>query len=456
MLKLDQIASSFANISSFDKEAFIEAHRHPAPTSIRLNKLKSHDLTKLPFKCEQCVPWCDTGYYVNEKPNFSHDPLWHAGTYYVQEASSMFIQWIAHYILKESIPETILDACAAPGGKTQMLANTFNTSTIFANEVSSGRLAILMENMAKQSYTNVIISSQPIYKLNALKHCFDLVLLDAPCSGSGLFRKLPQYIANFNPNFIQNCAKTQNQLINQLLPTIAPQGYLIYATCALSFEENEAQILNIINNHPFKVVNLNVPKNFNICLAEYHEQCLGYRFYPYQVQGEGFFVSLLKKDTTKDDLQDQFIPIQNSYNHKNTMYNKPIINSILPQIKDCATLHINNSYLAINTKSYNYLKQYAPLIRPNKYGLDLGTLVDNKWQPSHEICLLKDYLSDFEPIQLNLEQCLCYLKKNHFNLPTQYKDGIKIIYYNDCSIGSIKLSQGKIKNYYPTSWRLRK
>jgi|GEM_PF-9943 len=221
---------------------YLASFSSPVPVSIRLNPNKLiHDYDD----CEP-VPWCPLGRYLPSRPNFTLDPLLHAGTYYVQEASSMFVDYIVRQLIQE--PVTMLDLCAAPGGKTTAVRGALpEGSILFANEPVRTRAQILRENVLKFGHPDVIVTNNypEDYALSGLT--FDVILADVPCSGEGMFRKDPATISEWTPDAPKRCAELQRQIISEIWPTLRPGGILIYSTCTINTLENEDNIRYFID-----------------------------------------------------------------------------------------------------------------------------------------------------------------------------------------------------------------
>ena len=205
--------------------AFAEAHLRPSPTSIRLNPFK-----KLVQKSEH-IPWCEGGYYLEKRPAFTFDPLLHAGAYYVQEASSMFLEQALKQAADLSKSLRVLDACAAPGGKsTHLLSLINNSSLLVSNEVIKTRATILAENICKWGTVNAVVTQNDPEDFSKLTGFFDVVLVDAPCSGEGLFRKDPKAMNEWSDENARLCSLRQQRIINHIWPTLKTNGILIYST----------------------------------------------------------------------------------------------------------------------------------------------------------------------------------------------------------------------------------
>jgi 16S rRNA C967 or C1407 C5-methylase (RsmB/RsmF family) len=223
--------------NGFNKESFIQAHQiDDAPTSIRLNPFKPSAA-----KTGEQVPWSADGFYLNARPSFTFDPLFHAGCYYVQEASSMFIDHIFKHIrLNTDDNIKVLDLCAAPGGKSTLLNSAINADDLLvANEIIKTRVPVLTDNLSRWGQANVIVSNNDPKDIGRLKSFFDVILVDAPCSGSGMFRKDPQAMNEWSENNVELCHQRQERILADILPALKEDGYLIYSTCSYSHQENE-------------------------------------------------------------------------------------------------------------------------------------------------------------------------------------------------------------------------
>ena len=232
----EKFIQSLEGLIGFDKEAFIAVHeKKEQVTSLRLNQFKPFDLATHPFlHTSTIVPWCNDAKYLEERPLFVKDPLWHAGAYYVQEASSMFLHFILTQIIPNPSEELVLDLCAAPGGKSTLLANYFKNGLVVANETIKNRNHILVENMTKWGGDHVVVTQNDPAHFKALPQFFDVLLMDAPCSGSGLFRKDPKAIEEWSLDHVQHCSIRQTRIIDDSWESIKEGGYLIYATCSYS------------------------------------------------------------------------------------------------------------------------------------------------------------------------------------------------------------------------------
>ncbi|MCC6936992.1 MAG: hypothetical protein IT226_02110 [Flavobacteriales bacterium] len=260
----------------------------PAPTSIRLNPKK-------PFEADlDPVPWCTTGRYVVERPAFTLDPLFHAGAYYVQEASSMLLEKAvaAAGLLSKNI--LALDLCAAPGGKsTHLLSLLGDGALLVANERDHLRKLVLAENIWKFGAGHSMITGCDANVLRSLPDLFDLILVDAPCSGEGMFRKDPFARRQWSPQLVQQCASVQQQLVPLAWHALAPGGTLIYSTCTWEPSENEAQLRPLLEDGG-TCLELDPDGSWGVVRSG-KDGVIGYRCYPDRVRGEGFFIAVVRK-----------------------------------------------------------------------------------------------------------------------------------------------------------------
>jgi len=250
----------------------------PPPVSIRVNPLKrpASSENELSAPTDNVVPWCRTGYYLERRPSFTFDPLFHAGAYYVQEASSMFLEYyIKKYVSK---PVSALDLCAAPGGKATHLASLLPAGSLLtANEAIRSRAKILLENLIKWGYPDTVITNDDPSRIGMRKNCFDLILCDLPCSGEGMFRRDRKSVSEWSLDNVNLCAQRQRRIVADVFPALKKGGILLYSTCTYNREENE--------------------DNLNWICRELGAEMLEkpHRFYPHQTKGEGFFIGAMTK-----------------------------------------------------------------------------------------------------------------------------------------------------------------
>ena len=268
---------------------FLGAFDEEAPVSIRVNP------ATLSLANGERVPWCAEGYYLEDRPQFTFDPLLHAGCYYVQEASSMFVT----HILRQSgdCPQNALDACAAPGGKSTALRSVLPEDCVLvSNEPMGNRAQILLENITKWGAPNCIVTNNYPRDFRKAKLKFDLILCDVPCSGEGMFRKDPNAISEWSMQNVEKCWQLQREIVTDAWECLNPGGLFIYSTCTFNTKENEENIKWILENFNAEVLDIPVDPSWNITgsLLEGFNYPV-YRFIPGITRGEGLFVCALRK-----------------------------------------------------------------------------------------------------------------------------------------------------------------
>ena len=276
-----------SNCKGFDEVAFTQAHQLPTPVSIRYNPQKP--VEKM---AGNPVPWCAEALYLPERPLFVFDPLFHAGAYYVQEASSMFTGYLFRQFTDDKKPLHILDVCAAPGGKSTLIAGLMSPqSLLVSNEVIKSRVTILKENIVKWGNPNVVVSNNDPRDFSGMNGFFDVIIVDAPCSGSGLFRKEPEAKKEWSIENVNHCSLRQQRILEDIIPALKPGGLLLYATCSYAYEEDEKIVEILLQNDFEPLPKISVPAEFGGIVFSKS----GYRFYPDKITGEGFFIAALRK-----------------------------------------------------------------------------------------------------------------------------------------------------------------
>ena len=302
-----ELIHSLEHVQGFDKESFLHAHQSgDAATSVRVNpakisRLKTDLISQLPIT--EKIPWTSNGYYLNHRPSFTFDPLFHAGLYYVQEASSMFLEQVLKQSKDLSQPVKVLDLCAAPGGKSTLIASLISgDSLLVSNEVIKSRATVLVENMTKWATSNTIITNNDPAAFQKLQSFFDIVVVDAPCSGSGLFRKDPDAIEEWSESNVQLCSQRQQRILADIYPALKKDGILIYSTCSYSEEENECISDWLLDSFPLSTIQISLTdtgtgREYDGVIETISKKhaAFGYRFFPGKVKGEGFFIAAFRK-----------------------------------------------------------------------------------------------------------------------------------------------------------------
>ena len=282
-------------------ERYLSSFEEDTPVSIRLNPLKMLEVRgkRLEVKDGEQVPWCDNGYYLKQRPNFTFDPLFHAGCYYVQEAASMFLDEVLRQTLTSDLrPQTSLDLCAAPGGKSTLLRAALpKDCVLYSNEPIRTRANILLENVTKWGYKNHFVTNAYPKDYRASKLRFDIILCDVPCSGEGMFRKDEATIREWSPQQVEKCWQLQRDIVSDAWACLNDGGLLIYSTCTFNTQENEENIRWMLSEFDdAKAMPIITKPEWNITgslLNGFDEPV--YRFIPGITRSEGLFICVLRK-----------------------------------------------------------------------------------------------------------------------------------------------------------------
>jgi 16S rRNA C967 or C1407 C5-methylase (RsmB/RsmF family)/NOL1/NOP2/fmu family ribosome biogenesis protein len=428
----------------FNEQLFLQAHQQSSVTSVRINSKKSTNQ----FNDSQKIPWAANAFYLQERPFFAHDPLWHAGAYYVQEASSMFLEYAFTKCVDVNTPLKILDLCAAPGGKSTLLADMISEdSLLISNEVIGSRVGVLAENMMKWGRVNTWVTNSDPKQFTALTNFFDVVVVDAPCSGSGLFRKDDNYITEWTEGNVDVCQQRQQRILHDVLPALKPNGILIYMTCSFSQAENEDMIDKILQDSNCVTIDLQVNTDWGIVETKSEKfKGIGYRFYPHVLQGEGFFLACLRKND--DEWREKDLKY---YRWDKTDYSWM---AKFIDMNNKTILKENDLLFAMPTKWMDEYLHIAKHVKVVRKGTLLGKELKKDLIPEHDVAM-SIYCQFQNTLQLDAVQAKAYLLKEEFNLPNHCAKGWVLLQYQNTSIGWIKNLGNRYNNYYPNHLKIR-
>ena len=271
-------------------EALVEAITASEPSvAVRVNEARG---AKAPADARR-VPWCAEGFYLADRPAFTFDTDWHAGHYYVQDASSMFIAHVIKHFVHE--PVRYLDLCAAPGGKTTAAMQALpQRSLIVANEIVPPRARVLADNVIRWGNPRCVVTSNAPANLGKFSGFFDVIATDVPCSGEGMMRKDDEAVAQWSPALVEQCAQRQREILADVWPALRPGGLLIYSTCTYNRKENEEIADFIVSELGATSLVVPIEADWNIHPA-IGSPCHCYRFMPHRVDGEGLFMTVFRK-----------------------------------------------------------------------------------------------------------------------------------------------------------------
>ena len=440
-------------VVGFNKAAFEAVHTSgETVTAIRVNPNKNPD--QILFEHTSPVPWCPHGQYLNARPSFTLDPNFHAGAYYVQDASSMFLWQALTQVVGESNGLKVLDLCAAPGGKSTLLSSYFENGLVVSNEVIKQRAAVLVENTSKWGAHNMVVTNNDPSHFQSLPQFFDVMVVDAPCSGSGLFRKDPTAMEGWSTDLVALCAQRQQRILADALPALALGGTLIYATC--SYDPNEDEhiadwLVNEMGLTPQAIDINNYPGIVET--AATISKAPGYRFYPDQIKGEGFFIAAFKKEKNLGTVLSSF-KSKDAVLEKLTNKMQEQLAEVLPANDTIATFLQSGMIKAIPAVFESSILQLASQLYIKKAGVSVGELKGKDFIPAHEYALSYLPLDLFNRVDLDKEQALSYLRRAEFNCSGE--KGWNLMRYNGLGLGWAKILPNRTNNYYPQEWRILK
>lgn len=428
-----------------DAEALLKALKEPSPVSIRINSEKRR---KKPLYNQQ-VPWCESGYYLGSRPSYTLDPLFHAGCYYPQEASGMFLEQAVRQLINPGTSIKVLDLCGAPGGKSTHLSSLIGqNSMLVANEVIRSRAGILVENVTKWGSSNTFVTQNDPSAFSRLHGFFDMIFVDAPCSGEGMFRDQVA-VSEWSEENAAHCSERQKRILMDVWPALKTDGLLIYSTCTFNPGENEENIKWLLTKQEAESVNLDVSGFQEITEVDY-QGVAGYGFYPDKVKGEGFFISVIRKTAKQDAIM---LKRKSSPDLKLSRDEQAIAEKWI-NFQSARLIKNGNDIVLIagSPDDYFFLSRNLNLL---KAGIKICTIKNKDYLPSHEFALSDIIRKDaFPHINLNLRQALLYLRRDHISLPDAPK-GWLLVAYNEVNLGLINNIGTRVNNYYPVEWRIR-
>jgi len=423
---------------------FLRALGEPSPVSIRFNREKYLPEGGNP------VPWCETGQYLGQRPSFTLDPLFHAGAYYVQEASSMFLEQAVRQTVDCNAPQLALDLCAAPGGKTTHLLSLLSRdSLVVSNEVIRGRTNALIENVEKWGFPNTIVTRSDAADFARLESCFDLIVVDAPCSGEGLFRKDPDAAKEWSLAHVEMCALRQRRIVADVWDSLRPGGVLFYSTCTYNDQENQGTLLWLKEKHDCSFERLRFDPAWGVAEIE-ADTVIGYQCLPHRVRGEGFFVAAIRKGgqsvrrhpRTRDRLQ----------------YPSPAnLGAVQPWIKNPTAyfFFLHGEQLRMLPVSYREtLSLLLDHVHVVQAGTGVGEVKKNKIVPDHALALSIVRNPQAMPtLEAAVDQALAYLRME--TLPFQAAPGFHVVTFKELGLGWVNILPGRVNTLFPTSRRVR-
>lgn len=438
----------------------LESLRDSEPErSVRLNPAKPAALAH----CGEKVEWCDSGVRLSaDAPSVTLDPLFHAGAYYAQDASSMIVRTIVKQLSGDD-PVVLVDACAAPGGKTTAAIDSLpEGSIVIANEIVPARCAVLRENLLKWGYPAAVVTRGDTAALGRLGETADIIIADVPCSGEGMMRKDADAISQWSPRLVQDCVSLQREIVANLWKLLRPGGTMIYSTCTFNRhedEENLAYIVEVLGGEPQSISGL--PD----CIApgiDTPYPC--YRFMPHRLRGEGLFVSVITKpghsvshglDAAENVSRKKESRSKRPHNVSSTAardITRKWLSSQLP-LAVMETPDVISVFPEVWIPLLRRLERVTTVVQA---GVAVARIKGRDIIPDHALAMSTVMARGaFPEVELTLEEARDYLRRNTLTLPAETPRGYVVVTYGGLPLGFMKHLGNRSNNLYPADYRIK-
>lgn len=437
-----------------ESEKLVSALAEEPTVSFRVNASKGFVPGSPQDAVPQRVPWSATGYYLNERPAFTFDPLLHAGMYYVQEASSMFLeQVVRRYVTR---PAVVLDLCAAPGGKSTHIRSLLpEGSLLVSNEMIRSRSLVLAENLIKWGHPGTVVTNNPPGDFAGLDSLFDVIFADVPCSGEGMFRKDPGAIREWSAENVEICWRRQRTIIGQVWDALRPGGILVYSTCTYNVKENEENIRWIRDTYGAQPLPVDHLPEWGITDQLAAGDFPAYRFFPHKTRGEGFFLAVLQKPAGETITAGTY---RSKPDRKQA--------AVEPVPAGCRTwLDASGDYCFTRNgqvvtalpvyaeEKYRILCQQLKVVHA---GIPLAVVKGKDLIPQHPLAMATGLNRDaFPTVEVSYEQAVSYLRTEALRLGAEHPKGYVLLTYRHTPLGFGKNIGNRANNLYPQEWRIR-
>ena len=435
-----------------ERNALLAALETEQEVSIRFNS-KTEDTESLVLESLECradgrVLWMDNAVYLDHRPQFTMDPFLHQGCYYVQEASSMFLAQAIRKCVNG--PVQVLDLCAAPGGKSTLLAGLLpHGSLLISNEIQRSRAQILAENMIKWGRPGVMVTCNSPKQIGESSLMFDIIAVDAPCSGEGMFRKDEVAVRDWSLKNVEMCAARQREIIEDIWPSLKAGGYLIYSTCTFNRQEDEDNVRWIMERFGATPVDLNPDSKWNIAGSLTDDKLPVYHFMQHRTRGEGFFLCLLRKPEGSTGL----------------LKSRPFKGDSSKVPAECKGWLIpdggyeffvkNESVYALPSDLKDDMWQAGQELYALVPGIEVAVMKGRDWVPAHALAMSTALNRDaFNTVEVTRQQALAYLHCDAVRLDDVPR-GIVLLTYKNIPLGFAKNIGNRANNMYPQEWRIR-
>ncbi len=431
---------------SIDAQSLIEALDKPAVPCIRTNPLKWDHIPA----DSTMVPWCSTGWCLDVRPSYTLDPLFHAGCYYPQESSSMFLEEVFRQLLNGRKGLKILDLCGAPGGKATHLSSLAGEEgLVVANEVIRSRASVLAENISKWGSSNTLVTNSDPSDFRRLPGFFDVILADAPCSGEGMFRD-PVAVAEWSFENTVHCSERQKRILADVWDSLKEGGLLIYSTCTFNPAENEMNIKWLTENLDAESMDIDISAFPGITEIKY-QGVTGYGFYPGRTTGEGLFMAVTVKKGTPPEAPGR---VKNAKSDKKPgRTDSAVISNWLSGEANNLVMYGDNIIrIPCDNETYNSLRE---ALRFHRAGTLICTVKRDSYIPSHELALSASLNKHaFVKTEVSYETAMSYLRRDNLQI-ADAPQGWFLVCYRGVNLGFANNLGKRINNYFPVEWRVR-
>ena len=448
------VATLTAELGAEECQALCAALDTPATVAIRLHP----DKPSTAADGARPIAWSDGGYYLDERPSFTTDPAFHAGAYYVQEPSSQFVGYLLRPIIERTPRLRLLDLCAAPGGKSTLYSSLVGCDgLVVANEINRQRAAVLADNVRKWGVGNVAVTNNDPAHFAGFEQWFDVVAVDAPCSGEGMFRKTPEARDEWNDGSAAMCADRQLKILQDIWPTLRADGTIIYSTCTFNRTEDEGLLERFsewVGEDELEAADeVVVGDDWGIVCSR-----IGvwqtFRFMPHRAEGEGFFAAIARKSSNAGGKS------RNPKSRK-TIFSAPDKKSVtelerwVKEPKHMKWTAINDTYYGYYASHADDMRVLAESMTVIHSGVCMGQIFKGKLKPEHSLAMFTGLNTSAIPtVEVSREMALDYLRRGDIGVTEQMVEGINLLCYEGLPLGWIKRVGNRSNNLYPNSLRI--
>lgn len=430
------------------------------PVSIRLNRLKCDESEWSVTHNDGRIPWCGDGWYLSSRPAFTFEPLLHSGMYYVQEASSMFIDAVLRQYVGEE-PIRALDLCAAPGGKSAIARTVLpEGSLLFCNEPIRPRAQVLAENMMKQGHKDAIVTTNYAADYARSRLQFDVIVADVPCSGEGMFRKDEAARSEWSLQNVDKCWRLQREIVRDVWPCLKDGGLLVYSTCTLNLSENELNVQYIKDELGADVVPVHLSQGGQSLTGSLlpDTDFPVYRFLPGVSRGEGLFIAVLRKRGDGNAAYERKADKKRK-NERRRAKNCGAADACLRWLSspdDFDVVGIGNTFTAIPKSWSGVYEEAYRALNVITAGVPLGEAKGSDIVPAHGLALSTAFDSTrFPKAELTYHQAISYLRKESITLNADMPRGYVVVTFCGVPLGFVKNVGNRANNLYPQEWKIR-